>query len=767
MPTRNHATSQTNEQSQSRILPDGRQFTPEEFERALGAAPSMPIIDDIDDSDDDGWTCEYCDEWQDDDYDRYHIRRDDGREEVWCQSCYENDSFHCDVCGSDFSDDQDNHGLTNGCVACDRCYDEECSSCDHCEGLSPNGHLERIVIDVPAYRAAMQAGVDPDNYTGQFCRECVNNHCFISAYSGITVLCRTASEKVALINHSGLFVHRSEINQSHFRPALNGVELLTPVHPSVRRDSSHANQSFIPSSQRRSRDGLLIRLRDKAVNELSSRPSSYAPPVHDKVYIGIEIEAQAGKFVVDQPLRVLNQALDCPYKDCSDRKKHNQCSHGVRIVRDGSIRGEGWEFLPPIIKHRKGWEQIENLVNTLKDFGWGADSSCGIHFHLSHGLLNPDHPEIIRNVFRMFYWLEPLIFNCLPIERRNNKYCYPISKYFSEEDIKKELKLDFWYYGNFWKKQITRSDGNRREQHYRFNERGEAVEAIPFGHGPYKKANIEQDKREHYYVGRYIGCNLHPLFSKGTIEFRYFPTYLDYNYIKNWAEIISRMVKACIEGIDVSVIEQLSASRGNMDTAIKDMARIFKFPSSLANFMKLEYRKYRKNPEFVPTPKVQHIALRDIHSNFVELERSIQRGFRRTFNMDAVYSLNAQVQGNDNLRVTVNEDSHEYSPRQFYVLKHLTHRVTRNTDEILRDLIVPNREILARFDLSSLDVEIWMALKAHGGAPSMSMALEAMLTDSDADLRNLQFNRPETPAYTQNYDAPVISVRQGYYHHES
>lgn len=776
MPTRNHASSPTTAPDQ---LPESP--TPEspnrdplaELLRPPGgtlreAAATLERIlsdpsDENEDEEDEGWNCAHCDEHQEDSADHYYIQGSDG-EEVWCCDCYENDTFRCDFCDQDFDSCEFSYSLTaNDDRACLGCYEEETESCARCGNRYSNHRLSRVVTDHETFCVALRRHDDiPDSCFRNWCEDCRDEETLFSAYSGYDFSLLSPSDSVAISNIPNAVVHRVEIaaNPSAFAPDLSGNNS-TIMRASLAAEWSarqNRERGFQPS-RHRSRESILNNLRNKALNDLQTRPASYAPPVHDRIYIGIELEAQAGQLVIDQPLRVLNQELGCPYPTCPEKKIGRQCTHGVRIVRDGSIRGEGWEFLPPIVKHKKGWEQVEKLVKSLKDFGWSADSSCGIHFHLSHGMLNPDHPEIIRNVFRMFFWMEPIIFACLPLERRNNKYCYPISKYFTEEDIKKELKLDFWYYGNFWKKQIQRSDGNRREQHYRFNEHGEALEAISFGQGPYKKENLQQDKREHYYVGRYIGCNLHPLFSKGTIEFRYFPAYLDYSYIKNWAEIISRMVKCAIDGIDMNAIEQLSKNRGSLDGAIKEMVKLFKFPSSLGTFLKMESRKYRKQPEFVPTPVTHPIALRDIRTNIRGLEDIARIGMRLRWSNVSLYRARALVSPNG-IQLQVNDSLYELSLKQWYIVKHLTNRITSNTPEILQSLYLPNQELLTSHGISSEDLEVYLLVKCQGNLPTLGSSTEAQILVVHPDLRNLNFTRTETPVntFSQYYEASLGSM---------
>lgn len=591
------------------------------------------------------------------------VRTENTRESQWHQECFEQHSFHCRCCGSDFSEDDFERHDDGDNDICEICWNDYYDQCDRCEETVHTDHLFRTFCE--------------NDNEESWCEDCRDNHAAYDSYdetyvdtehhvlvsvAGDNIVCQgdidrnprdfthcAGSQKLILLKLHDTYTEFDGRIWSIDYAETNGIPITHRRRPAFARAEHYRGDIGSARGQ----------LKAIIMEEMSNRPAPAANPYHDKIFLGIELEAQAGYYFIDAPHRMLHKELP-----------------DTRIIHDGSIKGEGWEFLPPIIKKKKDWEKIEKVISTLNDFKWTADSSCGMHLHLSHGMLSSDHPEVIRTIFRMFYWLEPIIFNCLPLNRRNNKYCYPISKYFDEKDMGTDLKLDYWYYSNFWKKQIRRQDGNGRAQHYRYDMRtGRPTEAIEFGDGPYKKANMDIDKQEHYYVGRYIGCNLHALFQKGTLELRYFPGFLDYNYIRNWAEIITRIISAGIEGIKIEPIIEMSKGRGNMEKAIKEMAAIFKLSPPLANFMKMEYRKYLKNPE-QEEPKhetlVPFVNAQTRFRNFAQnTETQPQRDITHTIGTNNTYLLVRE----DGMNYEYNEEAHENLVR--YVHNHiLPDRVT-------------------------------------------------------------------------------------------
>ncbi|MCK9369547.1 amidoligase family protein [Candidatus Dojkabacteria bacterium] len=602
-------------------------------------------IDDEENNEEEVIICQRCDEETESDY-MHYVETADG-EKRWCESCFENYSFYCAYCENNFDMDFESYHEIDDDYYCNDCISEHFIRCATCETLYGVDEITEVLTGTRSI---------------YICPDCVNDNAFKSAYSGLlfhnSLKLSVLTASTTRITSVNVATTEIDMNPRDFGNDVSNGRIMLRRSPTY---DSNTNTPTPLSRQYPHRSLPIIQnsLRQKVLQEMGNRPSPSAPPVHDKIYIGVELEAQAGHYFVDQPNRLLSTELP-----------------DTKIVRDGSIVGEGMEFLPPVVKHKKGWDKIQKLIQTLKDFKWTADKSCGLHLHLSHGKMNADNPQIIRDIFRAFYWLEPFIFACLPIERRNNKYCYPISKYFNEKDITPDLKLDYWYYSNFWKKQIQRSDGNHRETHY--DNHGDP---ISFGQGKYRKTNMDIDKREHYYVGRYIGCNLHALFQKGTLELRYFPAIIDFDYIYNWAEIVSRIVMNIINGFDVKQVEHISKNSSTTEKTIKKIAKIFKLSTKLENFLKMEFRKYKKSPHLPVPERQQHLYLNEINT---EYEDSITPSTQDT-ETEGAFEVHTQA-----TRITRAIDDMTYTDEQydrlvtFFREHHWTAPLNENDMEIIQ-----------------------------------------------------------------------------------
>lgn len=333
----------------------------------------------------------------------------------------------------------------------------------------------------------------------------------------------------------------------------------------------------------------LQKLESKAINTLKRAQQEEITPVHDRTYIGFEIECFGGQFVKATNSKAKNKNILIG----PNKALHLMLPEYTRIVPDGSIRGNNpWEFLPPVIKNETDWSKLEQLTESLKDMQWQVNNSCGLHMHFSHNKISIEEPKVARQIFRIFYILEPLIFKCLPANRRNNAYCQPLKTFWSKEEVMRDMKLDYFYYGNFWNKKITRpNDSNGHPSLY-----DQEGNNIHFGQGCISKQHMDTLKHnDHYFIGRYIGCNLHALFQKGTIELRYFPSSLDFTYIYSWALLMRALINYGINLKPLTDIEQIMA-KTTVDGKIKALTKLLELPE-LYDFLKNEYKNNLVNHE--------------------------------------------------------------------------------------------------------------------------------------------------------------------------
>lgn len=205
-----------------------------------------------------------------------------------------------------------------------------------------------------------------------------------------------------------------------------------------------------------------------------------------------------------------------------------------QIVKDGSIvpkksRGENnrgldyykVELVSPICSY-KDIETVQDIVRELRENGALINKSCGIHVHID---ATNHTPNSLKNISNIINAKEDLIYKALNVsEERKRNFCKIVDEIYLERLNKfkpktmEELK-NIWYY--------------RRE---------------------YNHENITG----RYHSSRYHALNLHSVFQKGTVEFRYFNSTLHAGKVKAYIQL-------CL-AISAKAINQKRASPQKINT---------------------------------------------------------------------------------------------------------------------------------------------------------------------------------------------------------
>lgn len=191
----------------------------------------------------------------------------------------------------------------------------------------------------------------------------------------------------------------------------------------------------------------------------------------------------------------------------------------VGIIHDGSLVSfsNGKEIVTPKLSGEVGDNILKETCEALKDIKAVVDKSCGLHIHIDTTDLMLDTAKV-RNLVMFYMMFEPVLYSFLPISRRTNKYCLPLTDFYHSHEIMnvgslKNLEL-IWY----------------REQNYR------VVEQI-------KRGSKYEAKRN-----RYSGINFDSLFHNGHIEIRYHSGTIDYNKIRMWIDLHLAIINTIAEG---------------------------------------------------------------------------------------------------------------------------------------------------------------------------------------------------------------------------
>ncbi len=173
------------------------------------------------------------------------------------------------------------------------------------------------------------------------------------------------------------------------------------------------------------------------------------------------------------------------------------------IVPDGSLsggrNGENGEVVTPICT----WadlEPIQAVVRALRTQAHAkVNTTCGVHVHVGVPA-DRFNAAALGRLAKMVYAQEPLIFAALGVQAaRADRYT---------------RSVDADFIGR-----IASSAPQSREA---------------LANNWYGASSAQYAQREHYHQSRYRGLNLHSVFYRGTIEFRYFEGTLHAGEIKSW-----------------------------------------------------------------------------------------------------------------------------------------------------------------------------------------------------------------------------------------
>jgi hypothetical protein len=175
-----------------------------------------------------------------------------------------------------------------------------------------------------------------------------------------------------------------------------------------------------------------------------------------------------------------------------------------QVMRDSSVSGDyhhQGEVVTPVLRY-EDLETLQNVVRAVRACGAKVDESCGIHIHVGAQSLTASQ---IANVAKMVYQQEALISPALQIASgREYRYAKRVSAAFLERLRNTPPQ--------------TMDDLNRAW----------------FGHF--------NPTPQHYDESRYHGLNLHSVWYRGTIEFRWFNSTLHAGKVKAYVQLCLKLV---------------------------------------------------------------------------------------------------------------------------------------------------------------------------------------------------------------------------------
>jgi hypothetical protein len=178
-------------------------------------------------------------------------------------------------------------------------------------------------------------------------------------------------------------------------------------------------------------------------------------------------------------------------------------------MTDGSLSSaRSAEIVSPILTYAD-MEMLQTVVRAARAAGARTDDSCGIHVHVDGANFTA---KSVLNLVNMVHKQERLIERALGVSgERLRRWCKPIDAQFVAS------------LGN------PRTIDDLKAAWYR------------------SQGATESAASEHYNFTRYHGVNLHSLFYRGTIEFRYFDATLHAGEVKAYVQLCLALADAALK----------------------------------------------------------------------------------------------------------------------------------------------------------------------------------------------------------------------------
>jgi hypothetical protein len=182
-----------------------------------------------------------------------------------------------------------------------------------------------------------------------------------------------------------------------------------------------------------------------------------------------------------------------------------------KVVADGSLINVPAhlraEIVSPVLDYAD-LDTLQQVVRAVRACGAKVDDNCGIHIHVDAGALDG---RKLANLAKIVYKQEPLILSALGVaQERLHRYTKPVSPQLIRE--------------------IERRGPMTREQ----------LNAVWYG--------ARNEAPAHYDATRYHGVNLHSVWYRGTVEFRWFESCLHAGKVKAYVQFVLAVAAKALNG---------------------------------------------------------------------------------------------------------------------------------------------------------------------------------------------------------------------------
>lgn len=211
------------------------------------------------------------------------------------------------------------------------------------------------------------------------------------------------------------------------------------------------------------------------------------------------------------------------------------------VVGDGSIDPGGVELVTQPAGGTQWREMIADIGKGLQTSGAFTSPKCGQHVHVDASDLNVWD---MRRLIKLYASIEQALFDALPYERIQSRYCVPCGSTYLNwlQDMgAKPQKLHFAF------KQYS-----VKPQDYLRHRKAKDYKIVRASLLDAKKALDGQAERK-YHESRYKALNLHSYWHRGTIEFRHAHGTCNPEQITNWGLICASIVDFAAKQGDAQV----------------------------------------------------------------------------------------------------------------------------------------------------------------------------------------------------------------------
>lgn len=225
---------------------------------------------------------------------------------------------------------------------------------------------------------------------------------------------------------------------------------------------------------------------------------------------------------------------------------------GVEIEAEDGDYMDVYDELTP-----KGFGVAQD--GSLKRNGFKISRRCGLHIHIEF----PSRKKTVKRLMLMAYACEPILYAVNPKSRRSNSFCKPLSSAFKIHEIltAESEQIDQLFYSK--------------------------------GNGHTTKQDIKSFKTSKWNACRYFGFNIHSLFYRNTVEFRYHAGTIEPQKIISWVKLLRSIllyVRYTYDKFEVLGLIEQPTVLGKL----KYLSNMLKLSGSLTPYFLNRYIKFNK-----------------------------------------------------------------------------------------------------------------------------------------------------------------------------